>query len=178
MDRQEVYRILQRLSELERHRKPFEPVLRYRPPSVERPDYKGLSDQETKVFESAIEILLCSGIGKAADQLKFDGWQETSSPDLIERIEITRAIHRFNARFYERDIPGHDPEIPDETISTYTFHLRSVGGAHERTAPAFPIQNTHPSKLRRSAHSNSGRRLCRNFLGAKIRAGSTHRTSM
>ncbi|MBB2707324.1 MULTISPECIES: hypothetical protein [Rhizobium] len=134
MDRQEVYRILQRLSELERHRKPFEPVLRYRPPSVERPDYKGLSDQETKVFESAMEILLCSGIGRAADQLKFDGWQETSSPDLIERIEITRAIHRFNARFYERDIPGHDPESQMRRFQ----HIRSIYGAWAEPMSGLP----------------------------------------
>lgn len=38
MDRREVDRALKILSELEKHRKPFEPVLRYRPAGVERPD--------------------------------------------------------------------------------------------------------------------------------------------
>lgn len=70
MDRREAERFLKRLTELATHRKPFEPVLRYRPSSVERPRYEGLSDPEMKVFESAMEILLSAAFqGNAANIL-------------------------------------------------------------------------------------------------------------
>ncbi|MBB3524922.1 MULTISPECIES: hypothetical protein [Rhizobium] len=133
MDRQEGYRLLQRLSELERHRKPFEPVLRYRPASVERPDYNGLSEPEIKVFESAMEILL-SALGTAANHLKFDGWQQTRSPDLADRIEFTRAVHRFNAGFYEHEIPGYDRESRMRRLK----RIRSVYGAWAEPMNALP----------------------------------------
>ncbi|WP_237358048.1 hypothetical protein [Rhizobium phaseoli] len=135
VDKRDFDRLLRLVIQRGRSPTPFEPVLRYRPTAVERPDYKDLSDQEIKVFESAMEILLSSAIqGRAADHLRFDGWQETRRPDMIDRIEITRAIHRFNARFYERDIPGYDPESQMRRFQ----HIRSVYGAWAEPISGLP----------------------------------------
>ncbi|OWV75538.1 hypothetical protein ATY77_30805 [Rhizobium sp. R634] len=146
MDKRDFDRVLQLAIQRGRSPRPFEPVLRYRPASVERPNYKGLSEPEIKVFESAIEVLLSAAFqGNAPDHLTFDGWQEARSPDLIDRIEITRAAHRFNDRFYECDIPGHDPDSKMRRFQ----HIRSVYGAtpHPQSEPGSHCQyklHIHP----------------------------------
>ncbi|MBY5401318.1 MAG: hypothetical protein ACJ8EW_17555 [Rhizobium sp.] len=139
MDRAEAERTLRRLAELKKHQKPYEPVLRYRPTDSEQPNYKDLSNTEITVFESAVEILLSAGqnyLGTTFDHLRFDGWREANDLGLFDRLEITRAVHRFNLGFYERDIPGHDPE----TRLRRFRHIRSTYGPW---ADRPSVQNLH-----------------------------------
>ncbi|AHG45944.1 hypothetical protein RLEG12_23075 [Rhizobium leguminosarum bv. trifolii CB782] len=159
MDRREVDRALKILSELEKHRKPFEPVLRYRPAGVERPDYRDITETEIKVFESAIEILL-SPIATAVDHLKFDGWQQTRSPELADRIEFTRAIHHFNAGSYDRDIPGYDRESQLRRLK----HIRCVYGAWAQPLSLLPPRLEYKMYI----HPSSDEVLIQTVAGSEV----------